>query len=311
MFLADQSTGQAEVLNAATLQPVAAVSQVLAPGSQFDLFAKDGIVFFNDPTTQDAGIIRPDGTVVRAATYLSSGAPSPGRSGNGRLSLPAYGYAPGETGPGGPGGQFPFAGSVTSPLSSPRGLAGGALAGGALAGGAPVGGAPPGGTPAGGGPVGGLEITTRSLAPATVGERYTEKLTAAGGMAPYTWAASGLPSGLGSRRQPGRHQRTPFCAGDDAGGGDGLRRGRHHHPAILPLVVLPGSDHTASHLRRHSGRGPGDRRKHRDRHRITPRRRQRRAVRRPWPPPTSPSPPTPASPSPPPPARPGQWSTSP
>ena len=50
--------------------------------------------------------------------------------------------------------------------------------------------------------------------------------------------------------------------------------------AILPLVVLPGSNHTAGHLQRHSGRGPGDRRKHRDRHRITPRRRQRRAVRR-------------------------------
>ena len=73
VFLADQTTGQAEVLNAATLQPVAPVSQALAPGSQFDLFAKDGIVFFNDPATQDAGIIRPDGTVVHANTYLSTG----------------------------------------------------------------------------------------------------------------------------------------------------------------------------------------------------------------------------------------------
>ena len=206
VFLADETTGQAEVLNAATLQPVAPVSQVLAPGSQFDLFAKDGIVFFDDPATQNAGIIRPDGTIVHAATYQTTGAPEPRTIRDPSPSLPSFAFASGETGPGGAGGQFPSAGSVTSPPSSPRlRSTGGRRTGGKRTrrrtGGKRTAGSarretPQPGAPPGGGTIGGLEITTRSLAPATVGEHYTQTLTAAGGKIPYKWAASGLPSGL-------------------------------------------------------------------------------------------------------------------
>ncbi len=41
-----------------------------------------------------------------------------------------------------------------------------------------------------------LVMTTTSLPGATVGKPYSVKLTAAGGIAPYTWSAPGLPAGL-------------------------------------------------------------------------------------------------------------------
>ena len=233
VFLADETTGQAEVINAATLQPVAPVRQVVAPGSQFDLFSKDGIVFFNDPATQDAGIIRPDGTVVRAATYLSTGAPSPGRSGAGSPSLPSFAFVSGETGPGGVGGQFPSAGSITSPRSSPTGSLS------SLTSSPSSPGAPQLRTPAGDGALGGLEITTRSLAPASVGEPYTERLTAAGGTAPYKWAASGLPRGLDLDANRGVISGLPSAPANDVVTvtvSDAADTITH---AIWPLVVYP------------------------------------------------------------------------
>jgi streptogramin lyase len=190
VFLADETTGQVEVLDAATLRPVAPVGRVLAPGSEFEVFAKDGIVFFDDPATQNAGIIRPDGTVVRAVTYLTAGAPGPGGYANANRSLASLAFASAEAGPGGLGGQYPSAGSVagsSSPLTSLASpLTGSGSSPGALA----------GGSSAADGPVGGLAITTTFLAPATVGQRYTAGLAAAGGSAPYKWAASGLPGGL-------------------------------------------------------------------------------------------------------------------
>ena len=48
------------------------------------------------------------------------------------------------------------------------------------------------------------------FAPATVGERYTERLTAAGGIAPYTWAASGLPRGWDLDARRGVISGLPF-----------------------------------------------------------------------------------------------------
>lgn len=41
-----------------------------------------------------------------------------------------------------------------------------------------------------------LALITTSLAPATVGQPYTMQLSPAGGVAPYTWSATGLPAGL-------------------------------------------------------------------------------------------------------------------
>ena len=190
VFLADETTGQVEVLNAATLKPVAPLGQVLAPGSEFDLFAKDGIVFFDDPASQNAGVIRPDGRVVRVATYLATGAPGPGGFSAGGRSLASLAFASGEAGPGGVGGQFPSAGSVTGSASPVTGSAS------SLTGSTSLLEVPAGGTSAADGPVGALAITTRFLAPGTVGERYTAGLTAAGGSPPYKWAASGLPGGL-------------------------------------------------------------------------------------------------------------------
>jgi streptogramin lyase len=234
VFLGDETTGQVEVINAATLQPVAALSQVVPPDSQLDLFSKDGIVFFNDPATPDAGVIRPDGTIVHAATYMTTGAPSPGRSGNGRHGLPSFAYSPGETGPGGIGGQYPSAGSVISSPSLP-----GATAQPVPAGGTRTGANPPGGVPPGGGTIGRLEIITRSLPPATVGERYTQTLTASGGETPYKWAEAGLTDSFGLDANSGIISGLPSTPATDRvvvtvsdAAGTVIR-------TVLPLVVFP------------------------------------------------------------------------
>ena len=213
VFLADETTGQVEVLNAATLKPVAPLGQVLAPGSEFDLFAKDGIVFFDDPASQNAGVIRPDGRVVRVATYLATGAPGPGGFSAGGRSLASLAFASGEAGPGGVGGQFPSAGSV-------RGV-------------------PQVETPAADRAIRGLEITTRSLAPATVGEPYTERLTAAGGSPPYKWVASGLAVGLDLEVSSGVISGIPSGPANDVVTVSVADAAYTLTDVLLPLVVYP------------------------------------------------------------------------
>jgi hypothetical protein len=73
VFMGDEDTGQVIVMDPTTLQPVAPPALAVTPHSQFDVFAKDGIVFFNDPGSPDAGVIRADGTVIRVAKYATRG----------------------------------------------------------------------------------------------------------------------------------------------------------------------------------------------------------------------------------------------
>jgi hypothetical protein len=60
-----------------------------------------------------------------------------------------------------------------------------------------------------------LAITTAALPPATAGSPYAASLSAAGGTAPYTWSAAGLPSGL-SIVPTGAIAGAPITAGSAA-----------------------------------------------------------------------------------------------
>lgn len=60
-----------------------------------------------------------------------------------------------------------------------------------------------------------LVITTASLAAAQVGVAYNDQLAASGGVAPYTWSATGLPSGL-TCSAAGLISGTPSAVGTDS-----------------------------------------------------------------------------------------------
>src|SRR5260370_16833064 len=57
-----------------------------------------------------------------------------------------------------------------------------------------------------------VAITTTTLPAGTVGTAYSANLAATGGVSPYTWSASGLPSGL-SISTSGAISGTPTTAG--------------------------------------------------------------------------------------------------
>jgi hypothetical protein len=68
VFLPDYTTGEVWIVNLAD-QRLLARPMVLPPRSAFQLLARDGVVFYNDPASEKAGVIRLDGTVTPAAKY--------------------------------------------------------------------------------------------------------------------------------------------------------------------------------------------------------------------------------------------------
>ncbi|OXM63542.1 hypothetical protein CF165_30555 [Amycolatopsis vastitatis] len=68
LFVPDYTTGQVYIVDL-TRPAVIAKTQVLTPPTTFQLLTRDGIVFFNDPATERAGVIHLDGTVRDIAKY--------------------------------------------------------------------------------------------------------------------------------------------------------------------------------------------------------------------------------------------------
>lgn len=68
LFVPDYTTGQVWIVDLAK-KTVLAQPQVLRPARQFQLVSRDGVVFFNDPDSDRAGVITLDGTVLDVAKY--------------------------------------------------------------------------------------------------------------------------------------------------------------------------------------------------------------------------------------------------
>jgi hypothetical protein len=68
LFVPDYTTGSVWVIDL-DHAAIIAEPQVLTPPGQFQLLSRDGIVFFNDPNSERAGVIRLDGTVATTAKY--------------------------------------------------------------------------------------------------------------------------------------------------------------------------------------------------------------------------------------------------
>jgi hypothetical protein len=92
IFVPDYRTGQVSVID--LRQPrVLAHPSVLSPPARFQLFARDGVVFFNDPDSERAGVLRLDGGVRPVAKY------DPGNPDRGLSTKAGPETSPSPTGP--------------------------------------------------------------------------------------------------------------------------------------------------------------------------------------------------------------------
>jgi hypothetical protein len=79
VFVPDYTTGKVWVVDVGSWT-VLAEPQVLGPKTRFQLLTRDGVVFFNDPNSEHAGVIRLDGGVQLVNKY-DSGDPDKGLTG--------------------------------------------------------------------------------------------------------------------------------------------------------------------------------------------------------------------------------------
>lgn len=68
LFVPDYSTGQVWVVDL-DRHAVVATAEVLTPAARFQLLNRDGVVFFNDPDSERAGVVSITGVVTRVAKY--------------------------------------------------------------------------------------------------------------------------------------------------------------------------------------------------------------------------------------------------
>ncbi|MEV4315031.1 hypothetical protein [Actinocrispum sp. NPDC049592] len=68
LFVPDYTTGQVWIIDLARSQVIAKPTVLTRPG-QFQLLSRDSLVFYNDASTEHAGVIHLDGSVAAAAKY--------------------------------------------------------------------------------------------------------------------------------------------------------------------------------------------------------------------------------------------------
>jgi hypothetical protein len=68
LFIPDYTTGRVWIVDLVT-GGVSAKPQVITPAGRFELLAHDGMVFFNDPQSDKAGVLQLDGKVLDIAKY--------------------------------------------------------------------------------------------------------------------------------------------------------------------------------------------------------------------------------------------------
>jgi hypothetical protein len=68
LFIPDYLSGRVWIVDL-TSRKIVANSQVLSPPGKFQLLTRDGVVFFNDPDTERAGVIKLNGEVTKTAKY--------------------------------------------------------------------------------------------------------------------------------------------------------------------------------------------------------------------------------------------------
>jgi hypothetical protein len=68
VFVPEYTTGQVWIVDL-RLSRVVAQPQVLSPATRFQLLTRDGVVFFNDPDSEQAGVLKLDGGVRPVAKY--------------------------------------------------------------------------------------------------------------------------------------------------------------------------------------------------------------------------------------------------
>ncbi|OLB76690.1 MAG: hypothetical protein AUI14_17965 [Actinobacteria bacterium 13_2_20CM_2_71_6] len=81
VFVPDYTTGRVWIVDLQQSR-VVAQPQVLSPATRFQLLTRDGVVFFNDPDSEQAGVLRLDGGVRPIAKYDPKD-PGKGLSGKG------------------------------------------------------------------------------------------------------------------------------------------------------------------------------------------------------------------------------------
>ncbi|WP_028048717.1 PKD domain-containing protein [Cellulomonas sp. URHD0024] len=72
VFVPDYTTGRVVVVRPDEHKVLAVTDAVVAPGSSFDLFSHDGFVFYNERSTEKAGVIELDGQVRAVAKFDAS-----------------------------------------------------------------------------------------------------------------------------------------------------------------------------------------------------------------------------------------------
>jgi|GEM_PF-466984 len=82
-----------------------------------------------------------------------------------------------------------------------------------------------------------LSVTTTSLASGTVGTVYSATLQAMGGVAPYTWNATGLPAGLSLNATSGVLSGTPTTPGAQTATITVTDSGAPQQHAVAPFVI--------------------------------------------------------------------------